>query len=837
MTREELYETAIDLLQSGHCVEILGEKGSGRTHLLRQVSRYFEELGWHAIELSGIWSAKNADFAALDLAGVLDESSDRNSSFTSVYRSLASRVQKQPSVILIDDVEWLDDASRAVVNAVNLKLGVPVIFARSAQTLSREVSRVTGSSAVYSLTIEGMSFTEMETALGEILDATVEPVTMSLIFAETGGNIGLAQATVEAGRRAGNIEVEEGVARAVGPLWTPILSPLADAILQQLSEEDLSALRTLAFLGAADLGTVSKLIPREQILRLEERSFLTLLESRNGMTAMLQQPLLVEYFRKETKLAQRAETIQLIEAELAYTQSFEMPIELIESGNSALLVRLVHEKTRLKTLRAQEAWFRERSLATASIFLSALRADPSRSEKDISSLIADVSTLDGVESERIEWELAYALYRAQGLGERIAAARHLDELAKRHPAYAPRLEAQSLLIQWEFGALPDTEPLAGIDPAGLEGESQLMVLLARSTWLVARGRVHDADALLRDFISEESSDPRLITLQIYTKISLGQGALAAHIAQKRFTRAVINLEARSIRAFAFMRGVVATFVKELEGVEQALETASSIGAAAGAAPSSYVGLTVMSARFAAKENRLSKMRQYLAEVDAAGGGDGLLLGMQRSLVYSQAEASKAHMEAASRICREDGDVMWQRGARLAAAHAYIESMIYMPDPEQWEELSVRIQEVDSPLLGLWMSFMDPLLRGDQEKARSVFEDADDDDEHVSVVRLAQMALKTLEGGRGTRKNINPMIQSLDDLLSVAGPTDSADTIVLSARDREVAELIAAGLSSPSIAGALGLNVRTVESRVNRLMKKIGARNSDDIRAFLRENTH
>jgi DNA-binding NarL/FixJ family response regulator len=58
------------------------------------------------------------------------------------------------------------------------------------------------------------------------------------------------------------------------------------------------------------------------------------------------------------------------------------------------------------------------------------------------------------------------------------------------------------------------------------------------------------------------------------------------------------------------------------------------------------------------------------------------------------------------------------------------------------------------------------------------------------------------------------------------------TAELTAREREVAELIAAGLSNPQIAEALVVSIRTVESHINKLMKKIGARERSDVRQYL-----
>ena len=64
-----------------------------------------------------------------------------------------------------------------------------------------------------------------------------------------------------------------------------------------------------------------------------------------------------------------------------------------------------------------------------------------------------------------------------------------------------------------------------------------------------------------------------------------------------------------------------------------------------------------------------------------------------------------------------------------------------------------------------------------------------------------------------------------------GATTSSRPAVLTAREREVLRLIAAGHTNREIAGALTLSVRTVERHINNLYAKIGARGKADATAY------
>ena len=62
---------------------------------------------------------------------------------------------------------------------------------------------------------------------------------------------------------------------------------------------------------------------------------------------------------------------------------------------------------------------------------------------------------------------------------------------------------------------------------------------------------------------------------------------------------------------------------------------------------------------------------------------------------------------------------------------------------------------------------------------------------------------------------------LDDSRGTAGPRAGSD---LTPRERQVLKLVAAGKSSPEIAGELGLSVKTIEGHRGRLMAKLETKN-------------
>lgn len=830
MTRGDVFLNAVDLLRGGHCVEILGERGSGRSHLLRRVSTHFATLGWQVIELSGRKSVKDVNFTALDLAGLLNETAEHKSPFTDAFRALSRLVNRGQALFVIDDVEWADRASRSVVDAVSTKFGVPVLFTRSIRESMIETAGPMGSaSAAFSLKLEPMSYVEMEVALSAVLDASIDTQMMSRIFAQAGGNIGLAVAIVVAAQHSGNIEVVRGVARATGELWSPLLIPLAKRMLQGLSPDSVSALQVLSLLGPAYLDTAELFVAPEQILLLEELSYLATTESLGGVSILVQHALLVAYFRNETKPARRFQIIRGFEAELADAHIAEAPVGLSISGDSALFVRMVHEKARLNTLRFREVWLREHSLPAATRLLVALVEDPTGSEEEVESLILGVEELEGSEVERAEWEIELSLYRGYAEGGMPAAVARLDRAAQEYPGSAVALLAQASLQRSGFEPLPEKEPFVEVDLAGLDRETRLMVVLARSFWLVVRGRAREADELLHEYVLGSRLDSRLVGLVIYTKLALDQSAVANEIIQTRFAEATATLDSRGIRTFAFMGAVKENLTRSTGGTDQILEAVSALGLPPGVAPATYIGLATLSACAAIKKGHSSVVRQNLADIDSSGYKDGHLPGMQRALIYAQIEATAGNLAAASLIYRENGDLLWAHGARFAAANSYLEAMQLKPDAEAWAGISVKLKELDSPLIERLSSFVDALVRSDLE-AILAFAQSSGAEERT---QFAQIALTALHAGGVNPGSAGTAFESLKQIAATGGVQELVSSVQLSARERQVAELISSGLSNPRIADVLVLSIRTVESHVNRLMKKLGANNRDEIRAYFR----
>lgn len=832
MLRGELFLNAVDILHSGRSLEILGEHGSGRTHLLQRIRDHFITLGWKTIEVSGIEAFRKNPLAALTLAGLLDVPDLRSPSLMMAFRALGDQVIPGQTVIIIDDCDSLDEASWGTLSALSAQRGVPVLCSRlthrAMHTLVRPSS---GFTMLYTLEIPAMGYAELESTLESLIGTKLDSTTMSRVFAKAGGNIGLAAAIIDSARRTGRIVVEEGLLKARGSLWSTSLSALATHVLQPLKPDGVAALRTLALLGPADLETAAELVTPEAVYELEAQRFVSIVEVYTRRIVSVHPPILVEYFRHDAVPGQRAAILERIDQSLA--QSYELGgTAQTELTDSAVFVRLAHEQTRKRTLKARETWRKQRSLSAATQLLNRLSEDSAHTEEEVWTLITAAHRLEGDPGEQTDWEIARARHTTFNEGRPEQAAADLRTAAAAYPKQAPRLIAEASEIELSFAPIPETDPLAGIDEATLDDASKLAVVRARAFWLLVRGEVVAADALLSAHRPAERVDAQYIVLEVYAKMGMSDFLRAEEIAQELYTEARSQFDGARLRVAGFLTALSSLFARQYEEAEREVDAAASFGIPSGESPQSIAGIPVLSAYFAARRGQRALMSQYLADLDAAGFQEGILPVQQLFLVYSWTAQFDGDSVGAARVCRKAADELWERGARFAAGTAYLYGLQYHPTHADWEHARPRLAQVDSPMFRFWARFIEALLAQDVTTMLSIVRTMHRSGELQRAAQFADDALNSLHSAKTVS---NRALIQLEAYAANNPYRSSASPIELTARESEVAELVASGLSNPQIADALVVSVRTVESHVNKLLKKIGATTRGEVREFLLAN--
>ncbi|MFZ2016096.1 MAG: AAA family ATPase [Nocardioides sp.] len=195
----------------GGSLVLTAEAGAGKTSLLAEAADGARAAGdMTVVTTSGIESEAPLAFAALQrllapLSGSLDripapqaqalrvvfgmeagDAGDRFLIFLGVLSPLADAGERQPVLVVVDDAQWLDDASAAALQFVARRIAMePVALLWAAR---ENAARPFDTTDLPTLRLAGLGLAGATAILSEQTRAEVSPEVAALLVANTGGN-------------------------------------------------------------------------------------------------------------------------------------------------------------------------------------------------------------------------------------------------------------------------------------------------------------------------------------------------------------------------------------------------------------------------------------------------------------------------------------------------------------------------------------------------------------------------------------------------------------------------------------------------------------------------
>jgi DNA-binding CsgD family transcriptional regulator len=185
---------------------------------------------------------------------------------------------------------------------------------------------------------------------------------------------------------------------------------------------------------------------------------------------------------------------------------------------------------------------------------------------------------------------------------------------------------------------------------------------------------------------------------------------------------------------------------------------------------------------------------------------------------------------------ENGDMLWKRGARVAAGFSLLVSLEIQFDEERFRIAEERMGHIDGPIFESFLAYAKALGTNDPDGLVEVSDSA------ILSGRygLALNALRSAAFLYVERREISAVSdverreQALIDQLApreVEGSRSTVRHVPLSERESEIVKLAAQGLGNQSIASELTISVRTVESHMFNALKKLGLTNRQSLRYY------
>lgn len=833
--RDTELEFAIALIEDGESVDVVGGRNSGRSTFLAELRSRLELDGWKVVVVRGVASLQAHGYSAMHLAdiGAPSRSSDL-STLQATAAALRASTDRQRSVLFLDDWDDLDETSWGVAEAVRRSSGLPLVRARLLGRSARHTpSGLTASTLdpTYVIDMTALEFGTLEQVVAAALGGPVDRDTMSRIYLKSGGNVGLALSLVKAAVREDRIVARaDGIWVATRELWSPKLRAIMEAQLEGIDQLARDALEVIALVGVADLETVRLLVDWATLEDLEARSMIVIVTSGDRQLVTVIPPLLVDYFRHDTQVARHTRLSELVLSRIGEDANATTAIARFDfsssvAPNNEQLAWLLSERKRARLFITRSEWKRVRIPSTAVRYLTALLHVNGRAE-EIETVLKETA-IEGDPMDRADFLAFKARWLAHVAGDLDAALALLDQHRTTLGAYAPLLSAERVALLLQLRRLPE-DYVNQLEISEKAPEDVVRgVLEVQMLVNLSLGRFADVCATFArlDEFDDQVASPMPRVYNGYALFGLGKQAEADAQLWRGLEESQGALDIDAINAY----GTALTQCLAVEGDFRGLESVLDTMSAAGVIPRLPFGvdarILIASTAVAVRRGNAVAAEAYALEARALGEVDGVLPGQSAAWAVGIWLASTGDYSGAATALWASAETLWERGARFAACAAGLSSLEVHFDRARFPTVEGWVNVVGGPLLESHLEYVRASRSNDPEQLVATAAALYSTGRFGLALAALRMAEKLYFANREL-KRAEEVAAILERYLAELAPREievaryESSTIGLSEREREVARLAAADWSNQQIAESMVLSVRTVESHMHNILRKL-----------------
>ena len=842
--------------QQGVCgIVLVGDAGVGKTTLARLVT---QSLAARVQWVAGTESARSIPLGVF--AHLVGAATSRDPvAFLAAARETI--LSEGHSVIGVDDAHLLDQLSATLLHQLALDGSVRIVATvRSGEAVPDAITSLWKDGYLQRLHLMPFTKDQCVALIESALGGRVEGLSADLMWESSGGNALFVKHLVEGALEAGTLRQVRGVWQLRGrTAVTSELASLLDSRVDQLPDNVLHALRLLTFCEPLDLDTLSGIAGVDAVEDAENRGLIRVVEAHSGIEVSFTHPLFGEVVRRRLGMAAArrlrgevvralqdrplrgpADRIRLAELTLDSDQSPELDL-LVSAARDAIALTNVTLGERL----ARAAVNRGGGLVASELLARSLLWQGNSAEAEETLSAFDPNQMN--ELELVRWGLVRIANLHWSMGDAEGADEVLDLLCDRvaHPglklvvagvASASRLFENQLTEAVELSDLVLASPDASA--AAVEwavfGGALALALMGRGDEVEAvadRGHQIDdkVDGLLRyltafgevraltlggdfDTAAKRSADIVRITSAgqylawgmanvLVGTVELGRGRFADTAARMEQTVAALTSESAASWSFP-ARLLLAQSYCALGRTDAGAKMVAELRTRSGKHVAVFAPqLRIAEAWLAAAEGNVSA---------------AIELALDAARLASESRQTAIEVLALHDAVRFGDQTCVDRLAELAtitggvlastiAAHA---CAVRDRDPEKMCEAAQRFEHI-----GALLSAADA-----SAQAAKAFEAADDRRRGMEAAAAATRLAAACGGIR------TPALEL------------AAHPLPLTVREREIATLVAAGLSNREIADRLVVSVRTVEGHLYRACIKLDISDREDLATMIRAGT-
>lgn len=831
---------------------LIGEPGVGKTTLARRAAT----VGGGTIRwVAGTESARSIPLGVFaHMVGVYTA----HDPVTFMAAAREALLADGPAIIGVDDAHLLDQLSATLL----LQLAID----KAARIVATVRDGVPVPDAVTTLWKDGHllriqlpPFTQQQSVdlVESVLGGQLEGFTANLMWESSGGNALFLRHLVEGALEVGSLRQVNGVWQLRGrAAVTSELAALLEDRVEQLPESVLRVLELLTFCEPVDLEVMAELAGEEAVEAAENGGVIRVMEAGRDLVVRYNHPLFGEVIRrrlgiassrrlrgrlysalKQRRINSAADRIRL--AELALDSDKSADLELFESAaeDAIGLANLP-----LGERFARAAVERRGGVESADLLARALLWQGHRIEAERTLASFDPAELNEVQLARWGSTRVSNLLWASGDADRADEVLALVRARIAHPKIGLITTGLAAACAVSENRLADA----------LREAEQVMRAADAPPWAVwwaafggglaaaLRGRAADA----RHYADRgREVEPHIDGLnrfmsthaEVLALVLTGDLDAAAHRATEYFGYSAPG-QYLAWGMSKILQGTVdvarGRFAAGIDNLEQALAALTAEGAAAWMFPA-----RIRLAEAYAALGRPAEAAESIAEADARGGRHSAVYEPQLEIARACLAAAEGAVSTAVERALRAADAAARSDQHAVEALA-LHTAARFGAGSVAERLADLAHRVDGPLVRAQARHAVALAEHDGAGLDAAAADFERLGAHLSAADAAAQAA-AVHDRAGDRRRLLESAAHANRLAAVCGGAatpalrDAARPLPLTTREREIANLVAAGLSNRQIADRLTVSVRTVEGHLYRACTKLDVTDRESLAALLR----
>jgi DNA-binding CsgD family transcriptional regulator len=841
--------------QTGVCgIVLIGDAGVGKTTLARLVTKSLPlRVQW----VAGTESARSIPLGVF--AHLVGSATARDPvAFLSAARE--SIIAEGHSVIGVDDAHLLDELSATLLHQLALDGSVRIVATvRTGETVPDAITTLWKDGYLQRMHLMPFTREQCVALIEEALGGRVEGLSADLMWEASGGNALFVRHLVEGALEAGTLRQVRGVWQLRGrTAVTSELASLLDSRVEQLPDDVLHTLRLLTFCEPLNLDALCEIVGAEAVEDAENRGLIRVIENHSAADVRFNHPLFGEVIRRRLGMAaarrlrgevvralqgrpSRGPTDRILLAELTLDSDQQPDLELlITAARDAIALTNVTLGERL----ARAAVNRGGGLVASELLARSLlwQGHAAEAEETLSSF--DPDALDGL--DLVRWGLARIANLHWSMGDAESADEVLELLRDRvthNVLLVDGVASASRAFENQLGEAvalssrvldePDAHPTA-VEWAAIGGALALALMGRSSEVAAVAERGHQVerrvDGLLRYLAA--FGEVRALTLAGDFDTAAQRSADIVRItsAGQYLAWGMANVLVGTI---GVARGLFADTVPRMEQTVAAL-TAES------AASWSFPARLLLAQSYCVL-GRVQPGATMMAEVKTRFGRHVAVFGPQLKIAESWLAAAEGNVSAAIELALDAARLASESGQRAI-------EMLALHDAVRFGDLTCldRLVEVAGVTGGRLATVIAAHAQAMRDRDAAGIAAAAQQFEGVGALlsaadaaAQAAVAYERADDRRRSMEAAGVANRLAADCGGIRTPALdlAAHPLPLTVREREIANLVAAGLSNRDIAERLTVSVRTVEGHLYRACIKLDISDREELAALIRSGAH